>query len=48
MTWLIIPALAFIIMLCVVVKGNTDEQAKRAEMEYRKTAWEQFHSRRTS
>lgn len=36
MSWLIIPIIGFIIILGVVLKDYTDEQAKRAEMEYRK------------
>lgn len=36
MSWLIIPIIGFIIILCIVVKDYTDEQAKRAEIEYRK------------
>lgn len=36
MTWLILPISAIIIIICIVVKDCTDEQAKRAEIEYRK------------
>lgn len=36
MTWLILPISAIIIIICIVVKGYTDEQAPKAEMEYRK------------
>ena len=36
MTWLAIPIIGFIIILCIVVKDYTDKQAERAEMEYRK------------
>ena len=36
MSWLIFPIIGFIIILCIVVKDYTDEQAKRSEMEYRK------------
>lgn len=32
MTWLAIPIIGFIIILCVVVKGYTDEQAKEAAL----------------
>lgn len=35
MTWLILPISAIIIIICIVVKDYTDEQAKRAEIEYR-------------
>lgn len=44
MIWLAIPIIGFIIILCVVVKGYTDEQAKRAEMEYRKRHGSKFIS----
>ena len=32
MTWLILPISAIIIIICIVVKGYTDEQAKEAAL----------------